>query len=146
MDNSADNCRRWGYPRCGSHVIQTRYESYVPRSHPDRNDDGGAPEQRAVSPSDGEASPRPALTDRHLEILGHVAQGRTNRQVGELLGISERTVRNHMRTIAKRLASTDRTHSVVLAIGHGWISVPIEPEPDTSLPLARPHRPAESPS
>jgi DNA-binding NarL/FixJ family response regulator len=89
-------------------------------------DGAAAPEQRSVLLPGEEAAPRPTLTERHIEILGHVARGRTNRQVGELLGISERTVRNHLRTISKRLATTDRTHAVVLAIGHGWIAVPIE--------------------
>jgi DNA-binding NarL/FixJ family response regulator len=85
----------------------------------------------------------PTLTDRQLEILSHVARGRSNRQVGDVLGISERTVRNHMRMIGKRLAASDRTHAVVLAIGHGWIAVPIEPEP--RMPLVQ-QRPAESTS
>jgi DNA-binding NarL/FixJ family response regulator len=116
----------------------------VPRSRPDRNDDAASPADETASQPDGDLPPRLALTERHLEILGHVARGRTNRQVGEILGISERTVRNHMRTIAKRLATADRTHAVVLAIGHGWISVPIEPEP--SMPLPQLPRPAESPS
>jgi DNA-binding CsgD family transcriptional regulator len=70
------------------------------------------------------------VTDRQLEILACAAQGRTNRQIGESLGISERTVRNHMREIFKRMSSTDRTHAVVLAIRNGWINVPIEPEGD----------------
>jgi two-component system response regulator DegU len=68
------------------------------------------------------------VTDRQLEILVNVARGKTNREIGETLGISERTVRNHMRSILKRLSSSDRTHAVVVAIGNGWIAVPIEPE------------------
>lgn len=76
---------------------------------------------------DGDLGDR-EITDRQLEVLVHVARGRTNRQIGAALGISERTVRNHLRSIGKRLAATDRTHAVVLAIGHGWIAVPIEPE------------------
>ena len=79
------------------------------------------------------------LTDRQLEILTNVAQGRTNRQIGELLGISEKTVRNHLRTIAHKLNTSDRTHAVVLAIGNGWIPIPIEPEraeqSETVVPL-----------
>jgi Bacterial regulatory proteins, luxR family len=62
----------------------------------------------------------------------NAARGRTNRQIGEALGISERTVRNHMREILKRLSSSDRTHAVVVAIGNGWIAIPIEPEPSPS--------------
>jgi DNA-binding CsgD family transcriptional regulator len=72
-------------------------------------------------------SSRP-VTDRQLEILKHVARGRTNRQIGEILGISEKTVRNHLRTISHKLSTSDRTHAVVLAIGNGWISIPIEPD------------------
>jgi DNA-binding NarL/FixJ family response regulator len=71
---------------------------------------------------------RRPLTPRHLEILALVARGNTNRQVGEELGISERTVRNHMRAIQHRLSTSDRTHAVVVAIGRGWIPIPIEPE------------------
>jgi two-component system response regulator DegU len=68
------------------------------------------------------------VTDRQLEILVNVARGKTNREIGETLGISERTVRNHMRSILQRLSSSDRTHAVVVAIGNGWIAVPIEPD------------------
>jgi DNA-binding NarL/FixJ family response regulator len=82
-----------------------------------------------VTPETG--APR-TLTDRQIEILVHVARGRTNRQVGQALGISERTVRNHLRTISHKLSASDRTHAVVLAIEHGWIAIPIEPEEPAS--------------
>jgi DNA-binding NarL/FixJ family response regulator len=82
----------------------------------------------------GSAPPRP-VTARQLEILSNVARGKTNRQIGEDLGISERTVRNHMRSILQRLSSSDRTHAVVLAIGRGWIPIPIEPELGESSPI-----------
>jgi len=68
------------------------------------------------------------MTDRQLEILVNVARGRTNREIGEVLGISERTVRNHMRAILRKLTSTDRTQAVVMAIERGWIAIPIQPE------------------
>jgi DNA-binding NarL/FixJ family response regulator len=83
-------------------------------------------------PSDRRPVP---LTPRHLEVLARVAVGRTNRQVGEELGISERTVRNHMRAIQHRLATSDRTHAVVVAIGHGWIPIPVEPDATTAMHL-----------
>ena len=90
------------------------------------------------------AAPRP-VTDRQLEILRNVAHGRTNREIGERLGISERTVRNHMRAILKRLSSSDRTHAVVMAIGNGWIAIPIEPESEARMPVRAPS-PAEAPN
>jgi DNA-binding NarL/FixJ family response regulator len=86
------------------------------------------PSREASSPASRWNPTARLVTDRQLEILSNVAQGKTNREIGEALGISERTVRNHMRAIMKRLASSDRTHAVVLAIGNGWISIPIEPD------------------
>ena len=85
----------------------------------------------------GAATPRP-VTDRQLEILTNVAHGRTNRQIGEKLGISEKTVRNHLRTISHKLNSSDRTHSVVLAIGNGWIPIPIQPDTPSEVREAEP--------
>jgi DNA-binding NarL/FixJ family response regulator len=93
------------------------------------------PSSRAREPgrpadSSTPGQPERPVTDRQLEILVNVARGKTNREIGETLGISERTVRNHMRSILQRMSSSDRTHAVVLAIGNGWIAVPIEPESD----------------
>lgn len=98
----------------------------APRSDPGARKRPGAAEDR----------PRGPLTRRQLEILGQVARGHTNREVGEALGISERTARNHMRTILRKLSSTDRTHAVVLAIGNGWMPIPIEPE-EPRVPTTR---------
>jgi DNA-binding NarL/FixJ family response regulator len=82
---------------------------------------------------------RGGLTGRQIEVLALVARGLTNRQVGESLGISERTVRNHMRAILRRLRSRDRTHAVVLAISAGWIAIPIDA---SGAPMASEARPA----
>jgi DNA-binding NarL/FixJ family response regulator len=97
------------------------------RHHPDEGTGGGSyePATDHSSPSGDQA---PGLTDRQLEILVHVARGRTNREIGTVLGISERTVRNHMRTINKKLSTGDRTRAVVVAIESGWIPIPILPE------------------
>ena len=94
------------------------------------------PGEDAPDARGGDHSARP-LTERQLEVLAHVARGRTNRQIGEILGISEKTVRNHLRTISHKLATSDRTHAVVIAIGNGWIPIPIEPESE-SAPVVPP--------
>ena len=91
--------------------------------------------------ADPTATPSRPVTERQLEVLTNVARGRTNRQIGEILGISEKTVRNHLRTISLKLSTSDRTHAVVLAIGYGWIPIPIEPEGD----LRPSHVPASPP-
>ncbi|MEP6681241.1 MAG: response regulator transcription factor [Chloroflexota bacterium] len=114
----------------------------MPQRHPDEGTGGGSAEPAPDLPPDSADEAR-HLTDRQLEILVHVARGRTNREIGGVLGISERTVRNHMRTINKKLSTGDRTRAVVLAIEHGWIPIPILPdtprvEAGRSDTLARP--------
>ena len=58
------------------------------------------------------------LTERETEVLGLVAQGRSNGDVARLLGLSERTVEAHMRSIFTKLGLADdgATHRRVLAV------------------------------
>ena len=115
----------------------------MPQRHPDEGTGGGSSEPAADSPS--LSADQPHLTDRQLEILVHVARGRTNREIGSVLNISERTVRNHMRTINKKLSTGDRTRAVVVAIESGWIAIPIRPEtaPAGEIPADALHRAAQ---
>ena len=66
---------------------------------------------------------RPTLTGREVEILEHVAQGETSREIGERLFISENTVKNHVRNILDKLGLHSRSAAVVYAIREGLISV-----------------------
>lgn len=66
---------------------------------------------------------RPTLTGREVEILEHVANGETSRQIGERLFISENTVKNHVRNILDKLGLHSRSEAVVYAIREGLISV-----------------------
>lgn len=68
------------------------------------------------------------LTRRELEILGKVSDGMTNSQIGEDLGISVQTVKNHVTSILRKLAVNDRTHAVVTAIKRGWLKIDIDAE------------------
>jgi DNA-binding NarL/FixJ family response regulator len=63
------------------------------------------------------------LTDREGEVLALVAEGLTNKLIGAQLGISERTVKNHLTSIMTKLRATDRTHSVVTAVRLGWLAI-----------------------
>jgi len=96
--------------------------------------------------TEGDAVTTRPVTDRQLEILTNVARGRTNRQIGEALGISEKTVRNHLRAISHKLSASDRTHAVVLAIGNGWIAIPIESDGDQANPGAPVPREVRAPA
>ena len=63
------------------------------------------------------------LTNRETEVLNHIANGKSNKQIAYVLKISEQTIKNHISAILRKLNANDRAHAVVLAIRHGWISV-----------------------
>ena len=67
--------------------------------------------------------PADELTARELEVLSSLANGQTNRMVGDTLGISEGTVKAHVNRILTKLGASDRTHAVVLALGRGIIHI-----------------------
>ncbi|MGW8426741.1 response regulator [Peribacillus simplex] len=63
------------------------------------------------------------LTRRECEVLQILADGKSNRSIGETLYISERTVKNHMNNILQKMNVNDRTQAVVLAIKNEWVEV-----------------------
>lgn len=68
------------------------------------------------------------LTPRQLRILRHVAEGRTNREIGRLLGgVSEDAVKSDLQLARRTIGARDRTHAVVLAHQHGWQPIPAVP-------------------
>jgi DNA-binding NarL/FixJ family response regulator len=67
------------------------------------------------------------LSAREAEVLEAIAQGLTNKGVGEALSISERTVKSHVTSILRKLAVNDRTQAVLYAIRKSWISISDEP-------------------
>jgi DNA-binding CsgD family transcriptional regulator/tetratricopeptide (TPR) repeat protein len=89
-----------------------------------------------LSPADGPSPPAGApappappgselgLTPRELEILGHVAEGATNRQVAERLVISERTVGVHVSSILRKLDAPNRATAAARAHRLGLLDTP----------------------
>jgi len=63
----------------------------------------------------------PSLTRRELDIITAFARGRGNKQIARDLSISEKTVRNHVSNIYKKLHVYDRTQAVLYAIREGLI-------------------------
>ena len=63
------------------------------------------------------------LTGRELEVLQHLAGGKRNRQIGDLLFISEDTVKAHMKHIMEKLGASDRTHAIAIALRRGIIQL-----------------------
>jgi DNA-binding NarL/FixJ family response regulator len=58
----------------------------------------------------------PRLTDRELQVLKLVAEGLSNREIGQRLFISENTVKNHVRNILEKLHLHSRMEAVVYAV------------------------------
>ena len=66
------------------------------------------------------------LTSKEVQILTLVAEGNANKQIANILGISEQTIKNRVRVILRKLNANDRAHAVVLALRNGWF--PIQPD------------------
>jgi DNA-binding NarL/FixJ family response regulator len=64
-----------------------------------------------------------ALTEREIAILRLVAIGKANKQVGAELGLSEETIKGHLKNIFSKLDVADRTHAVTLAARRGIIEL-----------------------
>lgn len=77
-----------------------------------------------AEPTPSATQPRAAgiLSERELEVLRMVADGQTNRTVGEHLGLSALTVKSHLARIARKLGCGDRAEMVAHAIRNGYIA------------------------
>jgi DNA-binding NarL/FixJ family response regulator len=62
------------------------------------------------------------LSGREVEVLQLVAEGRSNREVGEDLGLSALTVKSHLARIARKLGTGDRAEMVLISLRAGVIS------------------------
>lgn len=63
------------------------------------------------------AAPK-GLSDREVEVLRHLARGKTNREIGQLLGISPRTVQNHVANIYDKAGVYSRAGAALFATEH----------------------------
>jgi DNA-binding NarL/FixJ family response regulator len=60
-----------------------------------------------------------ALTARERDVLVLVAQGRSNRDIGQVLSIGERTVQTHLGNVLAKLELTSRTQAALWAVREG---------------------------
>ena len=63
------------------------------------------------------------LTRREMEVLKLLSVGLYNKEIGEKLNISERTVKNHISSIFKKIEVTDRTQAAVFSIRNKLIDI-----------------------
>jgi two-component system, NarL family, response regulator len=68
-----------------------------------------------------ESMARPELSEREQQVLGYVANGRSNKEISKILCISENTVKAHMKSILTKLDAIGRTEAIAIAIKRGLI-------------------------
>jgi len=92
-------------------------------------------------------SPVPAttpLTRREMEILNLMAQGLSNGEIAEVFHLDERTIKNHITSIFRKMEANNRTHAVVLALRHNLIEPDILGAQEVSTARSSPGRKTEN--
>lgn len=69
-------------------------------------------------------TPRMDLTERELEVLGHMAGGLSNKAIARAIGRTEATVKVHVLHILQKLNVSDRTEAVTVGLQRGIIHLP----------------------
>jgi DNA-binding NarL/FixJ family response regulator len=100
---------------------------YIPPDILERDDAASAVSARATS-SPPDLSPADAgLTERQLEVLALMRQGKSNKAICRALDLAEPTVKNHVTAILKALKASNRTEAVIRAERLGWDLPPARP-------------------
>jgi two-component system NarL family response regulator len=68
-----------------------------------------------------ESMSHPELSKRELEVLQYIANGRSNKEIGTILYISENTVRGHVKSILTKLDAIGRTEAIAIATKRGLL-------------------------
>ena len=71
--------------------------------------------------SKGEDEPHDPLTPRELDVVKLIAEAYTNRQIAEILKVSEKTVESHRGNVLAKLGMRDRVELVRYAIRRGLV-------------------------
>jgi len=68
-----------------------------------------------------ESTAHPELSERELQVLQYIANGRSNMEIGQILYIAEDTVKGHVRSILTKLDAMGRTEAIAIAAKRGLI-------------------------
>jgi DNA-binding NarL/FixJ family response regulator len=83
---------------------------------------GAGPDVDRLDTLTGKPPAAEGLSDRECEVLGHLAAGRTNKEIAEALRISPHTVRRHVEHIFTKLGVTSRAAATAHAYEHGLLA------------------------
>ncbi|HKA69836.1 MAG TPA: response regulator transcription factor [Actinomycetes bacterium] len=81
----------------------------------------GGTQPAPVGPATGDRTVG-ALSQREVEVIRHVADGRSNRDIGTAMGLSQLTVKSHLARIARKLGTGDRAGMVAISLRTGVIT------------------------
>ncbi len=92
-----------------------------------RGDDPAEPDAEGATGSDRPAAARPdrsaiGLTERELQVLLGMAEGKSNAEIGRELFVSEDTVKTHARRLFRKLGARDRAHAVAAGFRAGLVA------------------------
>ena len=73
-----------------------------------------------------------ALTARQREVVALIAEGLTNAEIGQRLGVTPGTAANHVDAVLRRLRASGRVQAAVWAIAHGLVRVQVPRASDGS--------------
>ncbi|MER5884601.1 LuxR C-terminal-related transcriptional regulator [Streptomyces sp. NPDC001941] len=91
-----------------------------------------APPTRVVRTGRTAASgARMGLTPKETEVVARLAAGMTNRSIARSLAVSERTVKNHLRSVFLKLGVNSRTEAALVAVEAGVVPAPSSPTSET---------------
>jgi two-component system NarL family response regulator len=71
-----------------------------------------------------ERPPAGDLTARERDVLRLIVEGRTNKEIGHALGLTEGTVKGYVNTMLAKLGASDRTQAAITALRRGLVRLP----------------------
>ncbi|MFY1687887.1 LuxR C-terminal-related transcriptional regulator [Plantactinospora sp. WMMB782] len=93
---------------------------------PDRPGGAAGQQPRGGDGTDGTGRPvaprRPVLTEREMQVLVGMADGKSNAEIGRELFVSEDTVKTHARRLFRKLGARDRAHAVAAGFRAGLVA------------------------
>ncbi len=85
-----------------------------------------------------------SLTSKELQVLKLICEGNSNKQIGDILGTSEQTIKNQVSSILRKLNANDRAHAVFIAARDGWIPAKTDDNANERDSYSRPMTKIES--
>ena len=64
------------------------------------------------------------LSERELQVLKHMAAGKSNKEIAQVIYVSENTVKAHVKSILTKMNAMGRTEAIAIALKRGLIEAP----------------------